>query len=488
MLLPEQLVSNDDGPGALRRRFTSVDALVYYAPANVDDIVAPRILGTGASSTVSGTTFSVETTDDETGVARVVVLYRSGNKYLPLDLAQVEGTNTWIGAVAGVTDPHFIAQAMDFGGNVGTSSNKAVLYEADGQGSDFGVALDGPVGDNSWFTGTPQASLIGDADPNDVAVSVNGGPSVPFSQFGGLPAADGVYDLTATSSNQTVTLTVPVDSTPPTITTTPTLTVSSVFQVGQAVTVAVTCARSERAEQLRRGELYAGERDARHVVTRHAFVPGDARPTTPGTPNADVHLRRREPVQVHERVPEPEPVERGPRRLVPAADLQGVRAGREPDHVVVGVHDDGVRTPDVSDELVAGSAPAIEHVEPDVELLLLRPDLQELRVGVACTETDPERGQAVLHPHREGHGRHRYGPELVGEADAIILGSAMLRLELLGSAMLRLATRPIGARRRGGRARSARSGDRRGRRRAASRRPRASRRAVRAGSRRRSVR
>ena len=40
VLLPEQLVSNDDGPGALRRRFTSMDALVYYAPANVTDIVS----------------------------------------------------------------------------------------------------------------------------------------------------------------------------------------------------------------------------------------------------------------------------------------------------------------------------------------------------------------------------------------------------------------------------------------------------------------
>src|SRR4029079_878052 len=65
VLLPEQLVSNDDGPGALRRRFTSMDALVYYAPANVTDIVEPRILSTGATTSAAGTTFKVETTDAE---------------------------------------------------------------------------------------------------------------------------------------------------------------------------------------------------------------------------------------------------------------------------------------------------------------------------------------------------------------------------------------------------------------------------------------
>jgi hypothetical protein len=130
---------------------------------------------------------------------------------------------------------------MDAAGNVGTSSNKALLHVANGQGAEFGVALTGTLGDNSWFTDTPVASLIGDVDPATVNVSVDGGNPVPFSQFGGLPAADGVYDLTATSGAQTVTLTVPVDSTAPAITTTPPITVSSAFQVGQAVTLTINC-------------------------------------------------------------------------------------------------------------------------------------------------------------------------------------------------------------------------------------------------------
>ena len=156
VLLPEQLVSNDDGPGALRRRFTSMDALVYYAPANVTDIVAPRILSTGATSSAAGTTFKVETTDTESGVARVVILYRKGNNYLPLDLKHTEGTNEWVGAVAGVSNPHFIAQSVDAAGNIGTTSNKAVLHEANGQGAEFGITFDGPVGDNDWFTAHPR--------------------------------------------------------------------------------------------------------------------------------------------------------------------------------------------------------------------------------------------------------------------------------------------------------------------------------------------
>ena len=144
-----------------------MDALVYYSPANVSDIEAPRILTTGATSSAPGTTFKVETTDAESGVARVVILYRSGNEYLPLDLTHVEGTNEWIGAVAGVSNPHFIAQSVDAAGNVGTTSNKAVLHEANGQGAEFGLVFDGPVGDNGWYTATPEAILIGDVDPSD---------------------------------------------------------------------------------------------------------------------------------------------------------------------------------------------------------------------------------------------------------------------------------------------------------------------------------
>ena len=241
VLLPEQLVSNDDGPGALRRRFTSLDALVYYAPANVTDIAAPRILATGATTSAAGTTFKVETTDAESGVARVVILYRSGNNYLPLDLTHVEGTNEWIGAVAGVSNPHFIAQSADAAGNIGTTSNKAVLHEANGKGAEFGIIFDGPVGDNDWYTATPDAILIGDIDPAHVGVTVNGGPSVPFSQFA-LPAADGIYDVVASTESTTYEVTAKVDHTAPTITTNPAITISTVFQVGQAVTLAVNCA------------------------------------------------------------------------------------------------------------------------------------------------------------------------------------------------------------------------------------------------------
>jgi hypothetical protein len=127
-------------------------------PASVTDIVAPRFLATGATTSAAGTTFKVETTDAESGVARVVILYRSGNNYLPLDLTHVEGTNEWIGAVAGVSNPHFIAQSVDAAGNVGTTSNKAVLHEANGKGAEFGIIFDGPVGDNDWYTATPDAS------------------------------------------------------------------------------------------------------------------------------------------------------------------------------------------------------------------------------------------------------------------------------------------------------------------------------------------
>ena len=217
-----------------------MDALVYYAPANISDIEAPRILTTGATSSAAGTTFKVETTDAESGVVRVVILYRSGNNYLPLDLTHVDGTNEWIGAVAGVSNPHFIAQSVDAAGNIGTTSNKAVLHEANGQGAEFGIIFDGPVGDNGWYTATPEAILIGDIDPSTSAC-----PSTVVrrcrsrSSHSRPPTAS--YDIVASTESTTVETTVKVDDTAPTITTNPTITISTVFQVGQAVTLAVNC-------------------------------------------------------------------------------------------------------------------------------------------------------------------------------------------------------------------------------------------------------
>ncbi|MET1002003.1 MAG: hypothetical protein ABWZ15_09365, partial [Acidimicrobiia bacterium] len=183
--------------------------------------------------------YSVVATD-ESGVARVVVLYRSGNQWLSVDLARVEGTDRWEGVATGATDPLYVVQAVDMAaGNVGTSSKKGEFYAVTGEGPDFAVALTGPVGNNDWFTGTPSAQLIGNADPNTVQISVDGGPAVPFATFPGLPAADGIYDVVVSDSSKTVSLTAAVDSTPPAIALTPALLPS--YEVGEIVTIAAAC-------------------------------------------------------------------------------------------------------------------------------------------------------------------------------------------------------------------------------------------------------
>ena len=219
----------------------------------------------------------------------------SGNNYLPLDLTHVEGTNEWIGAVAGVSNPHFIAQSVDAAGNIGTTSNKAVLHEANGQGAEFGIIFDGPVGDNDWYTATPDAILIGDIDPATVGVTVNGGPSVPFSQFASARGrrhlrrrrVDRLDDVRGHGEGR------PhraddhhepgdhdLDGVPGR---------SGGDARGQL-------RRSGRAEQFRRGELCADQRHARHVVAGDAIVHGDAPPTTPGTCE-----RRRSPMSLRVR-------------------------------------------------------------------------------------------------------------------------------------------------------------------------------------------
>ena len=57
-----------------------------------------------------------------------------------------------------------------------------------------------------------------------------------------LPTADGIYDVVRRRNRRRYEVTAKVDHTAPTITTNPAITISTVFQVGQAVTLAVNCA------------------------------------------------------------------------------------------------------------------------------------------------------------------------------------------------------------------------------------------------------
>ena len=358
--------------------------------------------------------------------------------------------NEWIGAVAGVSNPHFIAQSVDAAGNIGTTSNKAVLHEANGQGAEFGITFDGPVGDNGWYTATPEAILIGDVDPADVGVSVNGGAPVPYPQFA-LPAADGVYDIVASTDSTTVETTAKVDHTAPTITTNPTITISTVFQVGQAVTLAVNC--TDPGAPNSSGVASC----APSSVTLDTTSPGTRSFTGTATDNAG-NSRTQTFTYV---------VAAAYRytNVFPYTDrLNVVRAGwflplifkaygPTGAQITTTAFTTTISAPQKCPSLTQSQLSQSSMANNTSNLLVLRPGVEEHRVDLAHAQAHPERGQAVLPADGEGHRRHRARHQLVGEAHAVAVDWGD-------------ASRASAARRPGGTARSARSGDRRGRRRA----------------------
>ena len=132
---------------------------------------APRILGTGRRVDRVRHDVQRRGDDDESGVARVVVLYRSGNQYLPLDLVARRGHRTRGSVrVAGVTDPRFIVQAIDVARQRRhqLEQGRAVHGERARLPTSASRST-ARVGDNGWFTGTPPAALVGDVDPDAVA-------------------------------------------------------------------------------------------------------------------------------------------------------------------------------------------------------------------------------------------------------------------------------------------------------------------------------
>ncbi|MDH4118704.1 MAG: PxKF domain-containing protein [Acidimicrobiia bacterium] len=246
-LIPGQYV--DEG-APTQRLFDSVGGLVHYVDASAvatTDFTPPAI--TSVNATVAGdqVVFDVEASDPQSGISRVLVLYRSSAAagvatWTPLDLSLAGGV--WQGGGGygpGVSPPlDYIVQVVNGDGVVGVSTFKRGAHRADVLPTDPDIAIDlDGAGVAPWFRSDVTVTLTPSATES-FEVAVDDGLTVPYTDpvvvtgdgvhivrvasSGGAEATVGfVIDITA----PTVTIEVPVDG--------------AVFGQGDEVAAEYTC-------------------------------------------------------------------------------------------------------------------------------------------------------------------------------------------------------------------------------------------------------
>ena len=248
VLMPGQFRATGVSDGhvvGVQRRFTSLDATVYYS--NSTDFTPPTLLRIDSVITGAFVSFVVEATDENlVPVKRVFVLFRDGSgSWKGVDLVQTPGTNRWTGGapIAGV-QAEFFVQAVDSAGTVAVSANKGNYFEAKPPPTLPGgvtVTLDGLKDANGWFVGDVRVTITGGGDVQFEA-SVDGQPFVvvasgePFNVTG-----DGIHTVRFRGSDGSAGIVViAIDTTPPTITidTPPN---GAVYELGQAVPSGYSC-------------------------------------------------------------------------------------------------------------------------------------------------------------------------------------------------------------------------------------------------------
>ena len=135
-LIPGQFQGNATGSGGTQRLFEEIDGTVFYQPAadvGIIDWTRPFINDVDATTSGNQVQFIVDTNDPDSGVSRVVVLYRSGaTTWTSVDLAQQGTPATWIGGglFGAVTPPldYFVFSVNDYG-VTSVSTFKGGLYE-----------------------------------------------------------------------------------------------------------------------------------------------------------------------------------------------------------------------------------------------------------------------------------------------------------------------------------------------------------------------
>ncbi len=228
----------DQGTTAIQRLFTTMQGVVFYLDDDaVDgaDFTPPSIDLVEGDAAGDQAVFRVRTSDSQSGVARVVVLYVSGVNggsavWTPVDLSLNAAGDAWVGGGpigAGVTVPvPFIVQVVNGDGVVGVSTFKRGAHQADSAPAvsppdavddtattDAGVAVDIAVLGND-------DDPDGDLDPMSLAVvagPTNGtaevlGAGIRYTPADGFAGMDQftyrVCDLTGLCDVATVDVTV----------------------------------------------------------------------------------------------------------------------------------------------------------------------------------------------------------------------------------------------------------------------------------------
>ncbi len=206
-----------------QQRWDAMDLTVYYVPDSVADVTPPTISRVSAVEITAGqVNFEVEAEDDS-GVLRVVVLYKQAGTtgaWTKLELGSTSGP--WTGNVSGLTaaeNVDFFVQVLGGDGQVVVSTDKAEMHQVLPPGPPT-IQVSGVLGNNGIYKSPAQVALAGPANAPGAALeySIDSGP---FSGYTGpFELADGTHTVRAQPtipSASLTTKTVVVDSMAPTV-------------------------------------------------------------------------------------------------------------------------------------------------------------------------------------------------------------------------------------------------------------------------------
>jgi hypothetical protein len=195
VLLPGQFIGTGGASGnGVQRLFTEIGARVHYAPANSADQTPPAFRSTQAMTDGTTTTTFRAAVDDNTGVIRVLALFRDiTNIWHQVELAAGRD-GEWVGITTAAADEdiEYFLQAVDATGNVAQTTNKGRYFNAvirTSDADDFTALPTGTTGANGWYH-------------SDVELTVSGATSF---QLNGEPEqavpADGKVLVTSEGTN-----------------------------------------------------------------------------------------------------------------------------------------------------------------------------------------------------------------------------------------------------------------------------------------------
>ena len=176
-----------------QRTFDSMATTVYYvAPGADGDVTGANISLTNAVNIDGNVTFNVSTSDAESGVARVLVLYKevgTNGAWSSVELADNGGdwSATVLTSIAG--DIEYWVQVVNGSGLVSVSSDKGELHVVDLPGPPAVELSD--EGDNGWTVGIAEATATAPENAPSVGLefSINGGTYA--EAFGPISLSDG---------------------------------------------------------------------------------------------------------------------------------------------------------------------------------------------------------------------------------------------------------------------------------------------------------